>query len=84
MREEELYRIKDAAKLLDIEDMSLRQRIDRLHLPVTKVGGKIFVRLSDMRFNCQMCGKQLTKRKHKFCNECQKNLYKSSLIVNKE
>jgi hypothetical protein len=81
---DKLYRIKDAAKLLDIEDMSLRQRIDRLHLPVTKIGGRIFVKLSDMRFECQMCGKQLTKCKHKFCEECQKNLYKSSLIVNKE
>lgn len=59
-------------------EQSLYHRIADLNLPVTRVGGKIFVKLSDMYINCQMCGKPLTKCKKKYCSKkCYKDSFKS-------
>lgn len=76
---EELYKIKDAAKLLGYSnEQSLYQRIRELNLPVTRVGGKVFVKLSDMYSYCQMCGEPLTKSKKKYCStKCYKDSFKS-------
>jgi len=75
-----LYTIKEASKLLGYaNEQSLYHRISNLNLPVTRVGGKIFVKLSDMYSNCQMCGSHLTKYRHKYCNtKCYKDSYKSN------
>lgn len=73
-----LYTLSEASKIFGYsKPRALRRRMVKMGIDVSKKGGTIFVKMSDVCGSCIMCGNSIPKGRSKYCSDkCMKSTSK--------